>query len=129
MTTNIVECINGVLKGARILPITMLVQLIFYLCASYFETRRDEIRARMTCGDTYTSNVVNEFTRAEAKASGHTVSIISQNNQMFKIITALYGFQMDKEHNKQVVKLMNVKPGKIRNFQEKWKNNNNNKLP
>ena len=30
MTTNIAECINGVLKGARMLPITALVQLTFY---------------------------------------------------------------------------------------------------
>ncbi|KAL6320286.1 hypothetical protein AAG906_005369 [Vitis piasezkii] len=30
MTTNIVECINGVLKGARMLPITALVRLTFY---------------------------------------------------------------------------------------------------
>ena len=30
MTTNIAECINGVLKGAQMLPITALVQLTFY---------------------------------------------------------------------------------------------------
>ena len=34
MTTNIVECINGVLKGARMLPITALVRLTFYRCVS-----------------------------------------------------------------------------------------------
>ena len=77
MTTNIDECINGVLKGARMLPITTLVQLTFYRCVSYFDTCRGEIRARMTCGDMYTEYVVNKFTRAKAKANGHTVSIIS----------------------------------------------------
>ena len=105
MTTNIVECINGVLKGARTLPITALVQLTFYRCVSYFDTRRGEIHARMTCGYMYTKYAVNKFTRAKAKASGHTVSIISRNNQMFEVITALHGFHMDKGHNKQVVKL------------------------
>ena len=30
MITNIVECINGVLKGARMLPITALVHATFY---------------------------------------------------------------------------------------------------
>ena len=59
----------------------------------------------MTCGDMYTAYVVNKFTRAKAKASGHIVSIISQNNQMFEVIIALHGFHMDKGHNKQVVKL------------------------
>ena len=32
MTTNIVECINGVLKGARMLSITALVEVTFYRC-------------------------------------------------------------------------------------------------
>ena len=51
------------------LPITTLVQLTFYRCVSYFNTRRGEIHARMTCGDMYTEYTVNKFTRAEAKAS------------------------------------------------------------
>ena len=33
------------------------------------------------------------------------MSIISRNNQMFKVITVLHGFHMDKGYNKQVVKL------------------------
>ena len=103
MTTNIVECINGVLKGAQMLPITALVQLTFYRCVSYFETRKDEIRAKMTCGDMYISYAVNKFTIVEAKASGHVVSIISRNNQMFELITALHGFHMNKGHNKKLL--------------------------
>ena len=51
MTTNIAECINGVLKGARMLPITALVRLTFYRCVSYFETRRTEIQSRIANGD------------------------------------------------------------------------------
>ena len=105
ITTNIVECINEVLKGARMLPIIELVQLTFYRCVSYFEIRRGEIRARMTCGDMYTAYAVNKFIRAEAKASEHIMSIISRNNKMFEVITALHGFHMDKGHNKQVTKL------------------------
>ena len=105
MTTNIVECLNEMLKGAQMLPITTLVQLTFYRCVSYFDTRRGEIRATMTSGDMYTEYAVNKFTRVEANASGHIVSIISRNNQMLKVIIALHGFHMDKGHNKQVVKL------------------------
>ena len=36
MTTNIVECINGVLKGARMLPITTFIRLTFYRCVKIF---------------------------------------------------------------------------------------------
>ncbi|RVW25042.1 Serine/threonine-protein phosphatase 7 long form-like [Vitis vinifera] len=105
MTTNIAECINGVLKGARMLPITALVQLTFYRCVSYFETRRAEIRARMAVGDVYTAYAIENFRKAEAKASGHTVTIFHRIHETFEVITALHGFHMDKGRNKQVVKL------------------------
>ena len=94
MTINIVECINEVLKGARMLPIIALVQLNFYRCVSYFETCRAEIRARMS-----------KFRRAKAKASRHIMTIFHRINQTFEVITALHGFHMDKGRNKQVVKL------------------------
>ena len=51
------------------LPITALVQLAFYRCVSYFETRRAEIRARMTVGDVYTAYAIEKFIKAKAKAS------------------------------------------------------------
>ena len=41
MTTNLFEVFNGVLKGARNLPITALVQLTFYRVNSYFTVRRE----------------------------------------------------------------------------------------
>ena len=105
MTTNIVECINVVLKGARMLPIITLVQLTFYRCVSYFETRRVEIRARMTVGVVYTTYVIDKFRRVEAKASGHIVTIFHRIHQTFAVITTLHGFHMNKGRNKQVVKL------------------------
>ena len=46
MTTNIAECINGVLKGARMLPISALVRLTFYCFVTYFETCRAEIQIK-----------------------------------------------------------------------------------
>ena len=39
MTTNMSEVFNGILKGARNLPITTLVQLTFYRVNSYFTVR------------------------------------------------------------------------------------------
>ena len=47
MTTNIVKCINGVLKEAWMLPITALVKLTFCRCVSYFETSRVKIRVSL----------------------------------------------------------------------------------
>ena len=105
MTTNIAEYINEVLKGARMLPITTLVQITFYRCVSYFKTRRVEIHARMTVGNVYAAYVIDKFRRVKVKASGHIVTIFHQIHQTFEVITTLHGFHMDKGHNKQVVKL------------------------
>ena len=44
MTTNISEVFNSVLKGARSLPVTALVQLTFYRLNSYFVARRELAR-------------------------------------------------------------------------------------
>ena len=41
MTTNMSEVFNSVLKGARSLPITALVQLTFFCLNSYFVARRE----------------------------------------------------------------------------------------
>ena len=41
MTTNILEVFNSVLKGARSLPVTALVQLTFFRLNSYFVARRE----------------------------------------------------------------------------------------
>ena len=105
MTTNIAECINGVLKGARMLPITALVRLTFYRCVSYFETRRTEIQTQMANGDLYTSYAINKITKYQSRANGHTANIFHRSNEIFEVTTAPHGFHMDKGNNIQIVKL------------------------
>ncbi|RYR69127.1 hypothetical protein Ahy_A03g015659 [Arachis hypogaea] len=47
MTTNLVECINSVLKGARNLPMTALVKTTFYRLNELFTQKRAEAKARI----------------------------------------------------------------------------------
>ena len=105
MTTNIAECINGVLKEARMLPITALVWLIFYRCVSYFETCRIEIQTQIANGDLYTSYAINKITKYESRANGHTVNIFHSSNEIFEVTTTPHGFHMDKGNNIQIMKL------------------------
>ncbi|KAF1870919.1 hypothetical protein Lal_00030231 [Lupinus albus] len=42
MTTNLAECINGVLKGSRALPITALVKATYYRLNEWFIEHRNE---------------------------------------------------------------------------------------
>ena len=46
-TKNMSEAFNGVMKGARCLPITSLVRMTFFRVNKYFATRRDLGRNRL----------------------------------------------------------------------------------
>ncbi|XP_025611641.1 uncharacterized protein [Arachis hypogaea] len=64
MTTNLVECINGVLKGARNLPITSLVKATFYRLNELFTRKKAEAEARTNAGHQAAGNIqVNLFDR------------------------------------------------------------------
>ncbi|RYR59868.1 hypothetical protein Ahy_A05g025833 [Arachis hypogaea] len=53
MTTNLVECINSVLKGARNLSITALVKATFYRLNELFTQKRAEAEARINAGHVF----------------------------------------------------------------------------
>ena len=61
ITTNHCEVFNAVLKGARALPITACVQLIFYRVVGYFDEGRVVANKRVCDGFTYTKNVVKNI--------------------------------------------------------------------
>ncbi|GAV87375.1 LOW QUALITY PROTEIN: hypothetical protein CFOL_v3_30801, partial [Cephalotus follicularis] len=57
MMTNMIEIFNGVLKGARGLPVTTLVQLSFYRSNSNFVIKRQDGQACMASGAGFTSTI------------------------------------------------------------------------
>ena len=57
MTTNMSEVFNSVLKGARSLPITALVQLTFSRLNSYFVARREQGADRLASNEQFTPYV------------------------------------------------------------------------
>ncbi|XP_025692505.1 uncharacterized protein [Arachis hypogaea] len=70
MTTNLVECINSVLKGARNLPVTALVKATFYRLNELFTRKRAEAEARINAGHVF-SDVVTSKLHANQLASGN----------------------------------------------------------
>ncbi|RYR57276.1 hypothetical protein Ahy_A05g022999 [Arachis hypogaea] len=70
MTTNLVECINSVLKGARNLPVTALVKATFYRLNELFTRKRAEAEARINAGHVF-SEVVTSKLHANQLASGN----------------------------------------------------------
>ena len=57
MTTNISEVFNSVLKGARSIPFTALVQLTFFHLNSYFVARRDQCSNKLVSDEQFTPYV------------------------------------------------------------------------
>ena len=57
MTTNMSEVFNNVLKGARSLPFTALVQLTFFCLNSYFVARREQSANRLASDKQFTPYV------------------------------------------------------------------------
>ncbi|KAF7839004.1 uncharacterized protein G2W53_007486 [Senna tora] len=50
MTTNLTECMNGVLKGVRRLLVTALVQATLYKVAEFFNNWRQQVQAQINAG-------------------------------------------------------------------------------
>ncbi|XP_025681336.1 uncharacterized protein [Arachis hypogaea] len=85
MTTNLVECINSVLKGARNLPITALVKATFYRLNELFTRKRAEAEARINAGHVF-SEIVTSKLHANQLASGNIqVSCFDHQNEVFEV--------------------------------------------
>ncbi|RYR52810.1 hypothetical protein Ahy_A06g027678 [Arachis hypogaea] len=85
MTTNLVECINSVLKGARNLPITALVKATFYRLNELFTRKRVKAEARISAGHVF-FDVVTSKLHANQLASGNIqVSCFDRLNEVFKV--------------------------------------------
>ncbi|XP_029150734.1 uncharacterized protein [Arachis hypogaea] len=85
MTTNLVECINSVLKGARNLPVTALVKATFYRLNELFTRKRAEAEARINAGLVF-SEMVTSKVHANQRASGNIqVSCFDRENEVFEV--------------------------------------------
>ncbi|RYR03232.1 hypothetical protein Ahy_B06g082085 isoform B [Arachis hypogaea] len=85
MTTNLVECINSVLKGARNLPITAFVKATFYRLNELFTRKRAEAKVWINAGHVF-SDVVTSKLHANQLASGNIqVSCFDRQNEVFEV--------------------------------------------
>ncbi|KAK9985848.1 hypothetical protein SO802_030799 [Lithocarpus litseifolius] len=68
MTTNVSECFNGVLKGARSLPITAMVKYTWFKLNAYFDDRRNKSIAQLNSGKKWCKYALDIFMRNKARA-------------------------------------------------------------
>ena len=77
MTTNLSECFNGVLKGARSLPITALVKFTFYKVNSYFDECQNKTLVQLEEGQVWCKYAYGKFEANQEKAKLHMVRRMS----------------------------------------------------
>ncbi|XP_072090454.1 uncharacterized protein [Arachis hypogaea] len=85
MTTNLVECINSVLKGARNLPITALVKATFYRLNELFTRKRAEAESRITAGHVFSEVVTSKLNANQLACSNIQVNCFDRMNEVFEV--------------------------------------------
>ena len=85
MTTNLSKSFNGILKSARNLPITALVELTYYCCVAYFANQYTKACAKVTAGEYITAYAKNKFNKWEKKAPKHSVIMFSHEDGLFEV--------------------------------------------
>ena len=87
MTTIVSKCFNGVLKGARSLPITTMVKYTWFKLNTYFDDHRNKSIAQLNSGKKWCKYASDIFMRNKAKAERHKVTRLSTQQQSYQVDT------------------------------------------
>ncbi|XP_058004075.1 uncharacterized protein LOC131180718 [Hevea brasiliensis] len=85
MTTNTVESVNGILKGIRALPITAMVEKIFFQCVDYFDTRCTTLREQLQMGFKFTPACRQILLDNLNEANSYNVRIFNRDCGEFEV--------------------------------------------
>ena len=89
MTTNILECFNGVLKGARGLPIATLVEFTWNKLVQYFHDRRKEYHFEFSEGKKWSEYAFSKWDGNKRKFEKHYLKPFSNEELIFQVVTQL----------------------------------------
>nr|XP_023926359.1 uncharacterized protein LOC112037762 [Quercus suber] len=88
MITNILECFNGVLKGARCLLIAEMVEFIWFKLVAYFHDRYKEITHDLLEGKRLSAYAMSTYLENMRKSEKHYVRSFSNERMRYKVITS-----------------------------------------
>ncbi|KAK4403024.1 hypothetical protein Sango_1043100 [Sesamum angolense] len=91
LTTNMSECINGVLKGARRLPVSALVEITLERTVHYFHVRAMKGQKMLQNNQLWTDFACKMFISWQQKAVEHTVTKYSHAQQSASVVTRRQG--------------------------------------
>ncbi|XP_029148717.1 uncharacterized protein [Arachis hypogaea] len=85
MTTNLVKCINSVLKGARNLPVLALVRATYYRLNELFTRKSAESHERKRAGFTYSVFAQQRIEANMHQAGNIVVHCFDRRNEVFEV--------------------------------------------
>ncbi|QHO04588.1 uncharacterized protein DS421_13g441480 [Arachis hypogaea] len=94
MTTNLVECINSVLKGARNLPVIALVKATFYIMNELFTRKRAEAEARINAGLVFSEIVTSKLHAINEHRKTYRLAVLIEKMKSLKYMRCLVGLSM-----------------------------------
>ena len=89
MTTNISECFNGVLKGARGLLIAAMVEFIWSKLVEYFHDRHKEITHELLEGKKWSTYAFSTWEENRHKSEKHYLKAFSNQHMIYQVVTSL----------------------------------------
>ena len=87
MITNILECFNGVLKGAHGLPIATMVEFIWSKLIAYFHDRHKEITHDLSEGKVWSKYSLSIYAANLQRSAGHQVREFNHKHGIYQVIT------------------------------------------
>ncbi|XP_030941527.1 uncharacterized protein LOC115966431 [Quercus lobata] len=87
MATNVSECFNGVLKGARGLPIAAMVEFTWSKLVAYFYDRHKKITSDLSQGKVWSDYVMEIYNKNEQKTAGHTLRNFNHKIGVYQVVT------------------------------------------
>ncbi|KAK4382643.1 hypothetical protein Sango_2851900 [Sesamum angolense] len=87
LTTNMSECVNGVLKGVRRLPIVAIVQITFHRSVRYFLERTTHCHRMLNANQQWADFAFRIFEARQAEAVHHIVENFDYNQQSASVLT------------------------------------------
>ena len=87
MTKNDSECFDGVLEGARSLPITAMVKYTWFKLNAYFNDHRNKSTAQLNSGKNWCKYALDFFMRNKTKVENHRVMRLSTQQQSYQVDT------------------------------------------
>ena len=88
MTTNLVECINGVLKGSRYIPVASLVTETYYCLAKVWFVKGKEVEALINRGKRWAPIILTKIEVNVQRATSLIVHAFDRMNETFDVVAS-----------------------------------------